>query len=211
MDTVVVYVHGLWMSGVESIGLRRYLARALPCDARIFPYASLSAGSEGHARALAGYLRGVSAATLHLVGHSLGGAVILKYFELGHTPPAPGRVVLLGSPVRGSVAARRFAGLPFGRALLGPAAREELLPSRERRWQGDRDLGVIAGSRAVGLGRLLGSWPGPGDGTVLVEETRVAGARATLELPVGHTGFLFSRQVARQTMIFLRDGRFESP
>ncbi len=210
MDTVVVYVHGLWLSGAESIGLRRYLARTLPCDARVFPYSSLSAGIDGHARALARYLGSITASTLHLVGHSLGGVVILKYFELGFTPPSSGRVVLLGSPVRGSVAARRFAELPFGRALLGPAAREELLGARERRWRGDRDLGIIAGNRPVGLGRLLGTWPAPGDGTVLVEETRVAGARAALELPVGHTGFLFSRAVARQTMLFLRDGHFES-
>ncbi len=210
MPTTVVYVHGLWLGGAESLGLRRYLARALPCQMRIFRYSPMSAGIDSHAQALGSFLSGITAPTLHLVGHSLGGVVILRSFELGLVPPAPGRVVLLGAPARGSLAAQRFARLPFGRALLGPAAREALLGPRERPWRGDRDLGIIAGNRPVGLGRLLGAWPAPSDGTVLVAETRVEGARAALELPVGHTGFLFSRSVARQTAAFLREGRFES-
>jgi len=46
---------------------------------------------------------------------------------------------------------------------------------------------------------------------VKVAETRLAGATAHLVLPVTHSGFLVSREVARQTAAFLRDGRFDAP
>jgi hypothetical protein len=42
----------------------------------------------------------------------------------------------------------------------------------------------------------------------LVEETRLAGAKAQLTLPVSHTGMMVSATVAWQTAAFLRDGRF---
>ena len=81
MSTVIVYVHGLWQSGVESFWLRRILAQDLEAEARAFSYPSVAANASANARALAEYLTAISADTLHLVGHSLGGLVILKLFE----------------------------------------------------------------------------------------------------------------------------------
>ncbi len=208
MDTVLVYVHGLWLGGGESLLLRRRLEQALDCETRVFRYASMAGGMTGHARALAAYLAAIRAGTVHLVGHSLGGVLLLRCFEVGCVPAPPGRVVFLGSPLRGSRAAERLARLPLGLRLLGASAREELLSPRPRRWESPRELGVIAGDRPVGLGRLLGNPGGPSDGTVLVEETRIEGARAHLQLPVSHAGFMWSPAVAQQTAAFLRDGRF---
>ena len=69
---------------------------------------------------------------------------------------------------------------------------------------------MIAGTRGVGLGRLVApDLPQPNDGAVAVSETQLAAARDRLELPVSHTGMLFSRQVSRQVRAFLRYGRFE--
>ena len=178
MRTVVVYVHGLWLNGWESLLLRQRLSRQLNCAALSFPYASLGAALEENVRALAEFLGDLNADTLHLVGHSMGGPVILELFESGATPSAavagslpPGRIVLLGSPARGSRAARNLSRLPFGRRMLGLTALEALLPERDRQWRAERELGIIAGTVPVGFGRLMGPFDAPNDGTVLVEET----------------------------------------
>jgi len=84
-----------------------------------------------------------------------------------------------------------------------------LLDHRERRWVGGRELGVIAGDRATGMGRLLGSLDGPSDGTVAVRETDLPGATDSVRLHVSHSGMVFSREVASQVAAFLREGRFD--
>jgi pimeloyl-ACP methyl ester carboxylesterase len=210
VSTVVVYVHGLWQRGAESHWLRRRLAQDLAAEARTFSYPSVAGDAAQNARGLTEMLREIRADTLHLVGHSLGGLVILKAFEdeegLRRLPP--GRIVLLGSPLRGSRAARNFAKLPFGEQIMGRGVREELLQTRERRWSGSRDLGVVAGDLGFGMGRLVGAMGGPSDGTITVEETQIDGAADRVVLRVSHTGMLFSAKVASAAGTFLRTGRF---
>lgn len=211
MSTVVIYVHGLWQRGAEALWLRRRLARDLAAEVRAFSYPSVAADATANARALAEYLGAIRADTVHLVGHSLGGLVIVKLFEehsqaLAQLPP--GRIVLLGSPLRGSRTARNLARLPFGKAIMGRAVGEELLAPRERRWRQNRDLGVIAGDLGVGLGRLVGRLGGSSDGTILLDETQIEGAADRVVLRVSHTGMLFSGAVARAAAAFLSTGRF---
>jgi pimeloyl-ACP methyl ester carboxylesterase len=219
MRTVVVYVHGLWLKGGESFLLRRRLARALKAESRVFRYASVGAGVTDNAVALGRYLQAIQADTLHLVAHSMGGLVILKLFELSLAPQGPlagvaqglppGRIVLTGSPLRGSRSAQRLVRLPLGRTLLGSAA-EPLLMRGEPRWAGGRDLGVIAGDLPLGLGRLLGRMGAPNDGTVWCDETDLPGAADRLRVHVSHTGMVYSAEVARQVTAFLKEGRFET-
>ena len=211
MTTVVVYVHGLWQRGGESVWLRRRLSQDLKAEARTFSYPSVTADASSNARALAKFLSAIRADTLHLVGHSLGGLVILKLFEDGPEAQArlpPGRIVLLGSPLQGSRTAQKLARLPFGKRIMGLGVAEELLGSRQRRWNGARDLGVIAGDLGVGFGRLVGTLGGPSDGTILVEETELDGTADRVVLRVSHTGMLFSAPVARAAGAFLSTGRF---
>jgi hypothetical protein len=209
MSTMAVYVHGLWLTGLEGGILRKRLAKDLNAETRAFSYASVRSGVSANAQALGTFLRDLHADTLHLVGHSLGGLVILKLFESGEGDQLPpGRIVLLGSPLSGSQAARNLARLPFGKHILGRGVHEELLTPRERRWNGHRDLGVIAGSLSLGLGRLVGTHGAPSDGTVFVDETRLTGISQHLVLNVSHTGLPFSASVARQTGAFLSSGNF---
>lgn len=208
--TVVVYVHGLWLQGNEALFLRRRLARALSARAASFVYRSVGLGAARNVAALSDFLVAAAAHadTLHLVAHSMGGNLVVELFEAAPALP-PGRIVLLGSPVRGSVSARRLARVPMvGAWMLGATAREVLVPMRSPRWAGPRDLGVIAGTRGVGLGRVLGRMDQPNDGTVRVSETQLAGASQHVTLRVSHSGMVFSSEVARQTAAFLRDGRF---
>src|SRR3974390_2776073 len=137
MSTVIVYVHGLWLNGMEGVLLLRRLGRSLNAETRTFAYASVISSVTEDARALGSYLSALQADTLHLVGHSLGGLVILKLFESGDAPKLPpGRIVLLGSPLNGSRAARNVARLPFGLQILGPGVPAALLTEGPRRWDG---------------------------------------------------------------------------
>ena len=91
---------------------------------------------------------------------------------------------------------------------MGRGVREDLLTERERRWTGQRELGVIAGNVGIGLGRLVGVHGAPSDGTIFVEETRLPGISEHLVLRVSHTALPYSSTVARQTAAFLSDGNF---
>lgn len=217
MRTVVVYVHGLWLNGWESLVLRRRLSRQLNCAALSFRYSSVGAGIADNVRALRSFLAGLGADSLHLVGHSMGGLVILELFESGAAHAAggadrrmlpPGRIVLLGSPVRGSRAARNLAQHSLGRRMLGLMAHEMLLPERDRQWRAERELGIIAGTLPLGFGRLMGPFDSPSDGTVLLTETHLVGAKQHLALRTTHTGMVYSPEVARRTATFLCEGTF---
>ena len=120
----------------------------------------------------------------------------------------PGRAVLLGSPVQGSRTVQRLARIPFGRALIGGALAEECVDWAPREWSGRREVGVIAGSMGLGLGRLVANLDVEHDGTVMVEETRLPGAKDHIVLATSHTGLVLSAEVAEQTRYFLEHGTF---
>ncbi|HUN26062.1 MAG TPA: alpha/beta fold hydrolase [Steroidobacteraceae bacterium] len=203
----VVYVHGLWSSHADSFLLRRRLARDFGLEAHVFRYPSVRASMPEVTERLAEFVRALRPKTLHLIGHSLGGLVIYRCLER-FPLESPGRVVFLGTPALGCRAAVEFARLPLARALVGRCVREELLVERERRWRSDRPLGIIAGNRALGFGRLIVRYDGESDGTIAVSETRMPGATDHITVAAGHMGLLVSEEAARQTGFFLRDGHF---
>ena len=204
---VIVFVHGLWFTGHEAFWLRRRLAHELAAAERNFRYRSMAATLSESAAALGDFVARIGAGRLDLVGHSLGGIVILKMLE--NPPPLPpGRAVLLGPPVHGSRAAQGLARWPGGRRLLGRAIAEAVLAPRPHAAASAREIGVIAGRARFGLGRLVARLDGPNDGVVLVEETRLLAARDHVVIDVHHSGMLFSRTVAAQAAAFLESGRF---
>jgi len=203
----VIYVHGLWMTGAESIWLRRSLERERGYGLQVFRYASVRAPPAHIIAALRDTIAAVEAPRVHLLGHSLGGLMILRCLER-YPMAQPGRVVFLGTPVAGSRAARRLGQSRFGRRLLGPASAEELLVEHAQRWHVGRDLGIIAGTMPLGLGRLLLEFGEDNDGTIAVSETRLAGAAGFLPLPVTHSSMLWSAKVARAAGSFLEYGSF---
>ena len=88
------------------------------------------------------------------------------------------------------------------------ALAEECIEWSPREWSGRRDVGVIAGSMGVGIGRLFGALEDAHDGTVMVEETRLPGAKDHIVVAASHTGLLLSAEVAAQTRHFLEHGEF---
>ncbi len=204
----VILVHGLWMSGFELGVLKHRLEATGELRALAFSYPSLTGCMSDHAESLLQFARAQSVERMHFVGHSLGGIVILRALQLANDLP-PGRAVLLGTPLQGSRAAQGVSRLPFGKTILGLAVQEECVDCTPREWDGSREVGVIAGSMGLGLGRLFANLNTDHDGTVLVEETKLPGATDHIVMSTSHTGMLFSPEIAEQTAYFLKQGRFK--
>lgn len=173
-----------------------------------FRYASTRLDLTEIARQLNTFVEQISAQTIHFVGHSLGGLVVLKLFEV-FPHQRPGRIVALGTPYHGSETAQRFMRFPGSQHLIGRSI-IELLKGDVPAWSGNWDLGVIAGTLNFGLGRLIGAISNTGDGTIRVEETRIPGVSDFTTLRVSHMGLVFSRKVATETYHFLEHGRFST-
>jgi pimeloyl-ACP methyl ester carboxylesterase len=211
MKTAAVFVHGLWLTGAESALMRRRLAARNGFECHSFSYRTVGRAMTDVTAQLAAFVDRIDAEQVHFVGHSLGGLVLYRYFE---TAPCakPGRVVFLGSPTVKSRTAERVGRLPLFASLIGRMVHDELVwPQEPRAWRCPRELGLVAGTRPLGLGRFFARFDEDCDGTIGVSETKLPGHTAHVTLPVSHMGMLASAAVADQVGEFLSSGRFRSP
>lgn len=203
----VVYVHGLWLPGEESLVLRHHLAQEFALELHLFRYFGASESMSDITARLRDFVRDLGSPEVHLMGHSLGGLVIYRFLERFPEQP-PGRVVFLGVPCLASRAAQHAGRFTPLARLLGPAVAEELLTERERRWSHTRALGIVAGNQPLGLGQFFAQFDEENDGTIAVSETRLPGATDHIVLPVSHLGMLISSRVAHEAGTFLIQGHF---
>lgn len=200
----VVLVHGLWNRGwFMTVMARRLRAKGHKVD--VFSYPTRSDCLDGHADALHAFIDKIDSNELHLVGYSMGGLVILNLLSRYDDLP-PGRVVLMGTPVKGSSVVRRLEKLP-GQKLLFGKARDNLLQGYEHAPEA-RETGMIRGTRALGLGQVAGPHGEPSDGTVAVSETELEGLTDAVEMEVSHSEMLVSAGVVEQVEHFLLHGEF---
>lgn len=203
----VVLVHGFLVGGYSFKVLANRLRRR-GFQPHLFAYPSRQITLEQAARQLLDFSHRLDPQTLDWVGHSLGGLVILEMFkqlEREQSVLPPGRLVLLGSPVRGAGAALGLSQHRWGRRLLGQA-RMGLQREFDRAPKG-RETTVIAGTQPVGMGQWFHPIASPHDGTVSCAETKLTGAR-WLSVHTTHSGLLFSSQVADETIRAL-SGHFD--
>ena len=195
------------MTGFELLLLRYRLHR---CGYRtcLFHYPSLRRTPAQNAEKLNQYLKKIEADRVHLLAHSLGGIVLMHLFQR-FPEQKPGRVLMLGTPAKGSELARRFQARHWLRPLLGRSTKKGLLGDAPD-WQDGRELGLIVGERPVGLLAQLtgGALQEPSDGTVRLAETQIEQVRDVLCLPVSHFGMLVDRRVAAAACHFLNTGKF---
>jgi pimeloyl-ACP methyl ester carboxylesterase len=204
MSEHVLLLHGLWMRAFTLAALRRRLEHA-GYAVEPFDYASVFRRPELSIEHLLRRAQCVRARRLHFVGHSLGGLIAMQ--ALQRQPGlTPGRVVCLGSPLRGSAVARGVASVPGGALVIGKHL--DILRTGLERWHGRQEVGAIAGRLPIGLGFAIGALSSPHDGTVSVAETELPGLTDHCIVPATHTGLLFSAEAAEQTVAFLRHGRF---
>lgn len=201
----VVLVHGLWMHGIAFAAQRYWFGRS-GFVVRTFSYPSVRRGLDENSLALSRYLSTIPGNTINLVAHSLGGLVVLNMLAQVSDPRIR-RIVLMGSPCGGSHCATVLLRTPLLSMVVGHSIRDFIArPS----WEAptDVEVGVLAGNRSFGLGRVIPGLPQPNDGTVSVEETRLAGSRDSIILPVSHSEMLVSQPCANQAVSFLSTGFF---
>jgi pimeloyl-ACP methyl ester carboxylesterase len=205
IETVIV-AHGLFMPGTETRLLRHRLQKA-GFRPLLFQFPSVRGTLAQNVERLARFAADAAGDRLHFIGYSLGGVVTL-HMLLRHRLNRVGRIVCMGSPLTGCRTASWLMQSEFSRGIVGRSLADHSDAGGLSRWDLEYELGIIAGSRSLGVGRLFGQLPEPNDGTVAVDETRLPGATAHITLPVTHTQLMFDRVAARQAANFLRTGAF---
>jgi pimeloyl-ACP methyl ester carboxylesterase len=205
MSEEVVLVPGLWMPGAAMALFSGLLARR-GYASRTFSHRGRRP-FDGNVERLARFAReALDGRPAHYVGHSFGGLLVLEMLSRHADIPAAS-VVLLGSPVRGCFAGRRFGRARVGRWMMG--ASRPLWDERPAAWKRAEPLGVVAGTVPLGLGRAFGRLPGESDGVVRVAETAVDGMAARALVPMGHSALIVSPGVAEMVARFFSEGRFQ--
>lgn len=200
-----MFIHGLFMNGWD-LSLLRHRVTDAGFATYQFSYHSTSQAIEATVQEIHDFVSSINADEIHYVCHSLGGLVVRHFFHAFQDLP-PGRVVTLGTPHQGSGVARFFNQHRIGMMLLGESINAGLLGNAPP-WDGQRELGSIAGISSFGMGMIFQDMHEPNDGTVTVSETRLENATAHLELPVTHTGLVVSAIVAEEVIHFLKHGYF---
>ncbi|MEM7432058.1 MAG: alpha/beta fold hydrolase [Pseudomonadota bacterium] len=145
----------------------------------------------------------------HFVAHSMGGILVRQYVA-ENTIDNIGRMVMLGPPNQGSVAADKLRGMPGFDWLNGPAGYqlgkgEDSVPLKLG--PPGFEVGVIAGTRSIDpiSSAVL---PDPDDGKVSVADTKLEGM--TDHIVVAHSHALMMRLAGpiKLTIRFLKTGSF---
>jgi pimeloyl-ACP methyl ester carboxylesterase len=178
-------------------------------QARSFSYPSVHEDLSHNAAQLFAFVRALKAEKIHFVGHSMGGLLVLQMLK-EHRDPRIGRVVLAGSPYQDIQAVKNLMRNAFTQSVVGKSVSQWLAQAKPD-VASSHEIGVIAGDRSMGLGRLVTHLPKPNDGTIIVDETEVPGAKDAIVLHVTHSQMLFSAQVAEQAAHFIETGRFDHP
>lgn len=205
---MVIVVHGLWLTGGAMTILRARFEH-MGYQARSFSYPSVHEDLSHNAAQLFVFVQALKAEKIHFVGHSMGGLLVLQMLKEHHDSRI-GRVVLAGSPYQDIKAVKNLMHNAFTQSVVGKSISQWLSQAKPD-VAAHHEVGVIAGDRSMGLGRLVTHLPKPNDGTIIVDETEVPGAKDSIVLHVTHSQMLFSAKVAEQAAHFLETGHFNHP
>jgi len=209
----VVLLHGLARTPRSMARIERELTRAGYVVVNL-PYPSRTAPIEALSEMVYDGIRDSASlgdrGKVHFVTHSMGG-IVLREMLSKHRVERLGRVVMLGPPNQGSELVDRLGSWRFFRWVNGPAGQQlgtgpDSLPSRLGAV--DFELGVIAGDRSINWINS-GMIPGPDDGKVSVERTKVVGMKDHLVVHTTHPTMLSHRTVISAVRRFLRTGAFQ--
>jgi len=146
--------------------------------------------------------------SVHFVGHSLGGLMVRAYLQNNKVDKL-GRVVLLGTPNKGTEAADHFSNSCL-MDILGPTAKA--LGTDDKSFPKSLKVpyypvGIIAGEIKSKFNDPV--IPGKDDGIVSVEATKIDGMTDFIIIKTGHSMMRYNREVADQTIEFIKNGLFK--
>jgi hypothetical protein len=209
----VILLHGLCRSSRSMAPMCRALQEVGYCVTNL-NYPSRSVTVEELSEVVVGNsladCRQCGWARTHFVTHSLGGILVRSYFAR-HSACDVGRVVMLGPPNQGSELVDRLGSWRLFSVINGPIGRElgtssNSLPNKLG--PPKYCVGVIAGNRSINwINSLFIS--GPNDGKVSVERTTLPGMADHIVIPTTHPFMMRKPEVIRQTIEFLRRGKFD--
>lgn len=150
---------------------------------------------------------------VHFVTHSMGGLLARRYLSLYKNEiPAEkiGRVVMIGTPNKGSEVADALKDLSPYKFVFGPAGEELTTSSQENNTDFPYyDVGVIAGDAKWWADPLSAFFfTGPNDGKVSVERSKLEGMRDHMIVKSSHTAMIYRPTVWKQAAHFLKHGEF---
>lgn len=146
---------------------------------------------------------------IHFVTHSMGG-ILVRFYLKDHNLALLGNVVMLSPPNQGSEVVDKLGSLPGFYLLNGPAGQqlgtgETMLP--KQLGAVNYPVGVITGNKSINL-VLSMLIPGNDDGKVSVENAKLTGMTDFLVVQHTHPFIMNSKNMIRQTLIFLRYAKF---
>lgn len=211
----VVLLHGLARSK-NSLLLMDLRLRSLGYSVVNINYPSTNATIEELANYAIpeGLNQCVGAKKVHFVTHSMGGILLRYYLEQIELPPKNlGHVVMLAPPNKGSEVVDQMVDIPGFGFINGVAGRQlgtgpESFPNQLG--PVDFSVGIVAGNLSISP-HFSFMIPGPDDGKVSVESTKVIGMNDHIILPVTHTFMMNNTSVFDQVVHFLGQGRFDHP
>ena len=147
--------------------------------------------------------------TVHLIGHSMGNALIRYYLQKPH-PCTVKRIVMVAPVNQGSELVNRLNWIPLFAKLNGPAGMQ--LGCGENRFLATlpplpAETGIIAGSRTINpVASLI--IPGKDDGRVSIENTKIKGMDDFIIVPGNHHVITQKDSTVRSALRFIRKGHF---
>jgi pimeloyl-ACP methyl ester carboxylesterase len=208
---VVVLLHGLARSNMAMWLLKQRLEEA-DLYVKTIDYASLNQTPEQIVQNISQQINECCRSVnnrVHFVGHSLGGLLIRAYLVENKLDNL-GSVVLIGTPNQGSEIAdyanRKWWGKFAGPAALSLGTKKESFPNTLP--EPDYPVGIIAGVSSSDNEEII---PGLDDGLVSVESTKLENMQDFIAVPSGHSMMRYNKEVARQTIHFLKHGQFTDP
>jgi pimeloyl-ACP methyl ester carboxylesterase len=212
----VILVHGLCGSHTTMESLNRYLRDTGGYTTFNITYPTTQCNVSEHAQSLARIIANLDGIEeINFVAHSLGNIVVRNYLanQSHKTDPRLRRMVMLGPPNHGSLAAVVLAENALFKTVTGQVGQElgvQWAALEQQLATPTFEFGVIAGGKqdAHGFNPIL---PGDNDSIVSVETTQLAGASDFVILPVIHPLLPDSKRVQECTLHYLQHGCFIVP
>ncbi len=212
LKETVVLLHGFGRNG-KSMWLLQDRLESAGFDVVVIEYKSTGKSPEAVIDSVSSQInkRCRDKRNVHFVGHSLGGLMIRAYFskpENKYMLEKLGNVVMFGTPNSGTALVDKYKDR-WWLALMGKTALSlgtgfDDLPAKLP--VPPFKAGIIAGSNGSFMSDPI--FKESNDGIVGVSSTHISNMKDYIEIDVNHTMMRYNGEVARQTLSFLKTGKF---